>query len=605
MTDTIRYLPDAGIPAPIIKVNGADLSNAARRDLVHLSVELSGHEPAAATLRFLDDELEHIGSTTFALGAEIKVEVSEHSERSIGTGLVFTGEIVVISLDDTGDRVPELVVEAVDHRHRLTYLRSTATHLNQTSADIIAAIVGDAGLSLDRSGLPPLLSVQREHVVTTGSSFDVIDRLVTEAGGEWWCDGTTVHVAKRSAANAGPTATWRRTLRSISMRQSSLGRFSSIQVRGWDQAQKRALVGTATTSDGFSEVQLDARLVSGLGHASAPLVTHRYPVRSQNEADATAKAIAARMASTAKVLRGELVAAEATLRPGGTITIEGVGDKINGTYVVGSVQHVFGDDGFVSRFETAGPASSVDIGVAPVPAAPHQGAHWPELAIGIVTNIKDPKNLGRVKLKLPVLGDEVETDWARVASPFAGPKRGFGFLPEVNDEVLVGFEAGDPGRPVVLGSLWNDKDKPDTSVRVQGSAIHERGITSRLGHTLMFGDGDGDTAKHIALMLTGDKHKLRLGNDRFDVEMPSGKPIVLKAGSTNVTIDDKGNVTIEGADIKIKAKGALSLEGSTVAIKAQSSLKLEGAQVEAKAQATVTVQSSGPAAVKGNPVQIN
>ena len=80
--------------------------------------------------------------------------------------------------------------------------------------------------------------------------------------------------------------------------------------------------------------------------------------------------------------------------------------------------------------------------------------------VGIVTNNEDPGGLGRVKLFLPWPSDENETDWARVCTPMAGKERGIFFLPEVEDEVLVVFEHGDPRRPVVLGGLWNGVDKP-------------------------------------------------------------------------------------------------------------------------------------------------
>lgn len=82
------------------------------------------------------------------------------------------------------------------------------------------------------------------------------------------------------------------------------------------------------------------------------------------------------------------------------------------------------------------------------------------VVVGIVTNNKDTEKLGRVKVKIPRLSGEDESNWARVTSFMAGKERGAFFLPEVDDEVLVAFEYGDINMPYVIGSLWNGKDVP-------------------------------------------------------------------------------------------------------------------------------------------------
>src|SRR5258708_16022192 len=80
--------------------------------------------------------------------------------------------------------------------------------------------------------------------------------------------------------------------------------------------------------------------------------------------------------------------------------------------------------------------------------------------IGIVTNVQDADQLGRVKVCFPRLPGKPESDWVRVVQPAAGAGRGFYWIPEVNDEVLVAFERGEAHRPYVVGALWNGKDKP-------------------------------------------------------------------------------------------------------------------------------------------------
>src|SRR5262249_31975054 len=82
------------------------------------------------------------------------------------------------------------------------------------------------------------------------------------------------------------------------------------------------------------------------------------------------------------------------------------------------------------------------------------------VAGALVTDNHDPQGVGRVKVKFPWLSDATESDWTKIVTFMAGQERGAVFLPEVNDEVLVGFEHGDINFPYVLGGLWNTQAQP-------------------------------------------------------------------------------------------------------------------------------------------------
>ena len=102
------------------------------------------------------------------------------------------------------------------------------------------------------------------------------------------------------------------------------------------------------------------------------------------------------------------------------------------------------------------------------------------VVVGIVRDIKDPQNLGRVKVDFPWMGEsseavaiESEEDrahsfWARIATLMAGKQRGSFIIPEVGDEVLVAFEHGEIDRPYVLGMLWNADDPPPQQMDGEG-----------------------------------------------------------------------------------------------------------------------------------------
>lgn len=106
------------------------------------------------------------------------------------------------------------------------------------------------------------------------------------------------------------------------------------------------------------------------------------------------------------------------------------------------------------------------------------------LMIGTVTDTDDPQGEGRIRVRIPHLGEGNELYWAPVMAPFAGKDRGFWSLPEVADEAVIAFERGDPQFPIVLGFLWNTQSKPPSTV------VNERMWRSVNGHTIRFLDSE-------------------------------------------------------------------------------------------------------------------
>ncbi len=105
-----------------------------------------------------------------------------------------------------------------------------------------------------------------------------------------------------------------------------------------------------------------------------------------------------------------------------------------------------------------------------------------DVAIGVVVDNRDPRQLGRVRVALPVDSEHDASTWAPVASQGAGPSCGWFFVPEVGDEVAVAFEHGDVDRPLVVGALWNGRDLPpvDDGAEAPACAIVSRpGTASR------------------------------------------------------------------------------------------------------------------------------
>jgi hypothetical protein len=211
------------------------------------------------------------------------------------------------------------------------------------------------------------------------------------------------------------------------------------------------------------------------------------------------------------------------------------------------------------------------------------------LVCGIVTNVSDKENLGRVKVALPWLAPNFESDWARVVQFGAGAKTGALFLPSVGDEVLVGFEFGDSRRPYVLGGLINSKaDYGELKSAVSGSGlVTKRGVATPAANQLTFTDelppGPPGSLppiqSKIQLGTKGDKLGLVIDQVAGTVTLACNpKPPESKSPNGVLTIDcsDLGGITIKGGmgGIKIETDGQLSLNGK-MGVKIESSAIVE------------------------------
>ncbi len=187
---------------------------------------------------------------------------------------------------------------------------------------------------------------------------------------------------------------------------------------------------------------------------------------------------------------------------------------------------------------------------------------------GVVTNIEDPDGLGRIKVKIPRISGDDESNWARVLTFMAGKERGAFFLPEIDDEVLLAFEYGDISMPYVIGSLWNGVDVPPETNSDGKNNI--RLIKSRSGHQIKIDDTDGE--EKIEIIDKSDKNKIVIDTKNNTVTIEADKDIKISAPN--------GKFTVEAKDIEMKASAAAKIEASAdIDVKASGNMNLKGSTV--------------------------
>jgi phage baseplate assembly protein V len=151
------------------------------------------------------------------------------------------------------------------------------------------------------------------------------------------------------------------------------------------------------------------------------------------------------------------------------------------------------------------------------------------LCVGIVSDRRDPKGLGRVKFTRPTHADR-ESDWTRVAALYGGAERGAHWVPEKGDEVLVGHLDGDPKVAVILGSLYSTQQKPPSNDPDQ------RVFKSKKGHTITISDADG--------------------SEKVELATSGGQKVTLTESGGTVTISATSKIVLDAPSIELGGSGA-------------------------------------------------
>ncbi len=580
----------------IVEVGGAPLKPQTSVLMTHAYVDESRLLPDMFVLRFRDPGRSVLEQAGLKIGSEVRLKAQAGDEPS--PDLLLSGEVTALTVDiDSAGTITE--VRGYDHSHLLFRGREVAAYANMGVGDIVRKVAQRAGLqvgTVDDFGANPGPEGQitqdnlsdwefLQHLAdATGAELSVVDRKLSFTKPADSDDAPSVQAKARQnplVLEAG------QNLVSVRAGVSSAEQVKQVEVRGWDYLGKQVVSATApasTTSADLTEANPQG-LAKSFGDGT--FLATDVPYRTHGDAQAAARALAAQIAGAFAEIEG-VAKGNPKLRAGASVALTGVGKPFEGKYTLSGTRHLFSEEGgYTTAFTVSARAERSLYGLA---NGGHNGTarSVTGLVPALVTDAKDPHKLGRVKVKFPWLADGYATSWVRTMQVGAGKNRGGMILPEVGDEVLVGFEQGRFDSPYVLGGLYNGQDTPAASsyelVDPNSGAINGRRLVSRTGHRLELVES---AAKQDAVRLvTGDdKHMLELDKKGMTVTVHSDGTVVVE-GQRGVTVDaGTGPLELKGSNISIKATTGVTVEGATVSVSGQASTEL-------KAAGNVTVQGA-------------
>lgn len=530
---------------------------------------------------------------SFKPGAEIEIKAGYESQ----TETVFKGIVVRHGISIRADGNSELRLECRDKSVSMTVSRKNANYINLTDSQIIEKIIGNNGLS---AKVQTTDCTHKELVQYNCTDWDfILSR--AEANNCWVrINAGEVNVEKVAASgSASLLLTYGTDIYEFTADADAQSQANSVEAVSWDSAKQEIITVSAPSEDITSQGNLDAKALEKVLNVSKDIL---ISPSSLQKLELTTWAKARQAKNSLSRIRGSVMFPGSSIaKVAGLIELKGVGDRFSGTVLVTSIRHELlpGSWKTTAGFGMLPQWYSERQNISALPAA-GLNSGIAGLHVGIVTKLDgDPENNYRIQVKLPVQRNETEGVWARLGMPYASEQFGILFLPEIGDEVILGFFNGDPTHPVILGSLYSAKRKSATEFAAENKI---KSIVTKSKLTIEF-----EEEKKILTIKTPGGNSAVLSDD--------GKSITLSDQNKNKVVLDGSGILLDSAkDVKIVAKGKVIVDATgnfECATKADA--KMEGMNVNlnakvgmvAKGSANAEFSASGQTVLKGAMVMIN
>lgn len=565
--------------------------------LISVTVRRAVNKVPSATLVFLDGNMPEqtfpiSDATTFSPGTKVTLEAGYGDNLTA----IFGGIVVSQGLTIRGENEARLVVECRDEAVRLSIGRKNALYEDQTDSDIMSALIASHGLQTDVSATSVRYGSLVQHDCT---DWDFL-LARAQANGHLVLveDGKVTVGPPQFNGTAVLTVTYGQSLIDFRADLDARHQYASVQAQAWD-VKAQAIVHSKEMPPVTPTPQgnLDsATLAQVLGSAGIRLQTGAAWPKEALDSWAAAH----QLKSGLSRLRGTMkFQGSALARVGALVELEGVGSRFSGSVYATGLTHRIGEGSWTTVVNFGAPVEWLnDQTNVPAPAAAGRVPGIGGLHVGIVVKLdEDPEAEHRIQVKVPTAN--IERVWARLLQSHASKAFGAFFVPEVGDEVVLGWFNDDPGFPVVLGSMYSSRRPPPYALAATNNT---KAIVTRSQARLEFDDEN----KVITLSKPG-------GNRIVISDM--GKSVVLSDQNGNHVELSADGIKLESSkDIQFKAAGKITLDAvRELSLSSKADVKVDGLNVNchaqvgivAKGSATAELSASGQTTVRGALVMIN
>jgi phage protein D/phage baseplate assembly protein gpV len=544
-----------------VSVDGAELDPKWRNAVEEVKVVNTLQLPDMALVRLIDPQGESVDHHPLQIGKKLEIKSAAMGDQSTTT--IFKGEIAAVE-PEFGANGCIIAIRAYDESHKLNRNKKTRTFQDSSCADMARKVIKDNALTAKTMATDVVHEFFQQSNET---DWDFLWRIALMHDYLVVADDQTIHFKPADGATgAAVHLTWQQELISFRPRMSGIQQPRTVEVRAWDPKSKQTVSGQASSPETTSQPGVARSKVSNDLGGGTISVTDR--VASDNsEANAIAKSTLQRLADSFYEADGQAWG-NPKIKAGVQVQVGGVGNHFGGTFLVTTATHSYrGSTGYRTAFQISGRSSRTLLELMRQP----EDRDWSaSLVVGTVTNNNDPDSMGRVRVKYPSLSDTEESAWARIATPSAGAARGLLMLPQVGEEVIIGFEHGDTRRPIVVGSLFNGSDKPGEELLQNYDGSFSL-LSDQKIHQHSKKDFEIKSDENMTVTIQKDKTETISGNYKNEATGNGN----LKA--QQYTIEAGSTMTVKGVSLTVEASASLTLKGATIDIQGTGPVNIKGA----------------------------
>ena len=549
----------------------------------------------------------NIGSSSEWLGQPITVHSSDQP--------IFLGVVTNVRLHREGSDFGFILISGYSATYRMETAPGCFSWLDQPIGDVVRSLCGQANVQLR---LNPAYGKKLDYICQYDESdFDFVRRLALQYQEWMYYDGTSLVFGRPKDSSEPVELEYGTTLSSLEIGLQTLARPE--QVFTYHSSSDREM-DQPTPDLAYGHDQLSGKAFrASLGMYGRPARQHALPrihteselikyMRRKQAADTAETHYVTAESHVPELRVGSVVRLYSSfLERVGQLTRESLGD-----FIITEIVHEVGEGSYYRNRFKAIPST---VEALPSPRVPMPVA---ETQMATVTSNADPKGNGRVQVRMNWQQGGMHTGWVRVMTPDAGKSgdvssnRGFVFIPEVGDQVLLGFRHGDPARPYVMGSLFNGSTGGGGG---QGNKC--KSLTTRSGSSLKLDDSDGSVTLHdkggVSMNFDGAGNATTTTANNHQVYVGSQYSANIAKGVSTLTMDSNGVIDLSGnskVTIKVGASSIeltqndISISGTTIKmigdnniITGLSNTKIDGS--------SANIETSGLITIKGSETDIN
>ncbi|WP_313514973.1 type VI secretion system tip protein VgrG [Sphingobacterium sp.] len=523
----------------------------------------------------------------FLPGREIEIKLGFDSDNKKAFKGIITKQQVKVK--ENGNT--QLQIECKDAAMRMTLGRKSKYYLDQKDSEVMDSIIS-AYADL-KSDVEATTLKHKELIQHHLSDWDFI-ALRAEANGQLLFVNDAELKIESPKTDPDPVlqVTYGSSIMEFEAEMDLRSQWSKVEAHSWDYKNQGLFTAEVDEASGFTQLgNVNSSDLASANKLEKFLLHHSGNLLEQ---ELKAWAEGAMLRSRLAKIRGRArFTGFAEIKPGDMVKIAGVGDRFNGKAFVTAVRQEVGDGTWYTNIQFGlDPArySSLYQDIDDFPAAGLLGSIQ-GLQIGKVLQLEnDPDAEDRILVKIPIIENNSNGTWVRVACLDAGSDRGTFFRPEIDDEIIVGFINNDPRHAIMLGML-NSSAKP---APLKGAdANDEKGIFTRSNMRVHF----NDATKTINID-TPAGNSIILDEDGKKIEIKDQNSNKITMDSNGIIMESPKNIEIKaGAELKISAGTKMEIIGKIMTLKSDTNVNINSAMTK--------INSDGVTEIKGSLVKIN